>query len=765
MKRKSSIVLAIVLACCSVLFACAFLIGCEKKSPNDSSLIDSSYPSGDSSSTGSSGDSSSTNPEPDPEPDPDPDRDLLKLHPISSAYAAADGDILTVCGVVTGFVGNSFYMSNGDYGVYVYSSTDNGCAKGDLVLVSAEKATFKGLVELKNVSLCEVKGTADVAATSLTSLSEIEDYLSMPINIANLSLAGTGTIKTPKSGSDYSIKVTDGTTEATLFVSKYIQGKATELYDVLCENEYFSLEGAVVSCYNDYQVAFVETTEIVTEVYEVTGIAPDKAEYTVPTGTTLDEVANYLTIVATLENNGTRILDRDEFTLTCPNYKADVDGCYTVTVGYGELNTSVNVIVKNLPNYTRLAYGDKTPLKNAAEKTGVTKGLPSTGSPKVLVIPVAFTDYPADKNMRSDLQTAFFGTSEQTGWESLTSYYQKASYGKLNIGGTVTEVYNTGKKSTYFNNEYKKGNSSDYEILQGALEYFDDAYDYSQYDYDNDGMIDGVYLVYTAPVDYESEDSLWWAFTYEYLTETEEYYDGKQADFYLFMGYGFLFDEPASGATLTYNCETVIHETGHMLGLDDYYDYDDTKGPDGGIGGGDMMDYNVGDHNAFSKLLLGWVDPYVVTGNCNLTLSSFGASGDCIMVCKNKADPFSEYFIIDYYTPDGLNEMEAGNSGLFSVSGIRVYHIDASIQTNSSKIDGIWGIYKNNNSDTTNKLIALVEADGKGDITKGNGSGNSDLYAAGKTISGLKWNDGTSAKFSATITASGNDMKLAFVFN
>ena len=97
-----------------------------------------------------------------------------------------------------------------------------------------------------------------------------------------------------------------------------------------------------------------------------------------------------------------------------------------------------------------------------------------------------------------------------------------------------------------------------------------------------------------------------------------------------------------------------------MLGIDDYYDYDDSKGVDGGIGGGDMMDANVGDHNAFTKLLLGWVDPYVVTGNCSLTLSSFGASGDCVMICKNKADPFSEYYIIDYYTPDGLNAMEKG---------------------------------------------------------------------------------------------------------
>ena len=749
MNRKSTMVLVIVLVCCGILSACAFFTGCEKQFPNDSSLTDSSY-SSDGSSTVT------------PDPDPDPDPDIFNSYPISSVYAAEDGDVVTVGGVVTGFVGNSFYITNGDYGVYVYSSESTDFARGDVVLITAEKTTFKGLTELQKITSCEVKGTAAVTASNLTSLAEIEDYLSMPINIANLSLSGS--LKQPSNGKDYSLKVTDGTTEATLFVSKHIQGKANELYDVLCENETFSLEGAVVSCYNDYQIAFVETTEITTTVYAVTSIAPDKAEYTVPLETTLDGAASYLTIVATLENGGTRILEAEELVLTCANYNANAEDSYTVAVAYGELTTSVTVTVKNLPNYTKLAYGDKTPMENAAEKASVTRGLPSVGNPQVLVIPVAFTDYPADSDMRSDLQTAFFGTSEQTGWESLTSYYQKASYGKLNIGGIVTEVYNTGKKSTYFGNKYDGYSSPEYEILQGALEYFDGTYDYSQYDYDNDGMIDGVYLVYTAPVDYDSDDSLWWAFTYEYYTDTEEYYDGKEADFYLFMGFEFLFEEPASGASLTYNCETIIHETGHMLGLDDYYDYDDATGPKGGIGGGDMMDYNVGDHNAFSKLLLGWVDPYVVTGNCNIALSSFGASGDCIMVCKNKADPFSEYFIIDYYTPDGLNAMEAGNSGLFSVAGVRVYHIDATMQTNLSKIGGIWEIYKNNNTDTTHKLIALVEADGKGDITSGGSSGNSDLYAGGKTISGLKWNDGTSAKFSAKVTASGEKMNLAFTF-
>jgi len=54
---------------------------------------------------------------------------------------------------------------------------------------------------------------------------------------------------------------------------------------------------------------------------------------------------------------------------------------------------------------------------------------------------------------------------------------------------------------------------------------------------------------------------------------------------------------------------------GHVLGLPDYYDYNTTIGPQGGVGGFDMMDGNWLDHNTFSKYMLDWTTPIVIGSN------------------------------------------------------------------------------------------------------------------------------------------------------
>lgn len=701
---------------------------------------------------------------------------------ISAVYDAKAGQTVEVKGVVVGVVGNSFYLSDGVCGVYVYSSSSTGCVIGDRVSLSGTVDVYQSLTELKNPSnITVLERGCSIAAKSVDDLDGIERYLSMNIDVGGLSVVGS--VSKPSAGENYSVTVSDGTNEITLFLSKYLPSETrTSVYNALKNlksNEAFSLQDVVVGCYKSYQLEFTESTLLTVAGGTPNGIEVDKTQITLATGTALSDINEKITVYLEYDNGAKSELSSSDFVLECNDYDSLAAGSYTVTVTYGDFSATLTVKLENIVAYSKLNYGEKTPVDSAAAEKKITRGLPSLGNPKVLVIPVDFTDYGAEKDMKSDLQTAFFGTSEQTGWESLSSYYYKSSYGKLEITGTVTDVYHTEKSSTYYSNKYGDSNGNgnpEYEIIKGALDYFDETIDYAQYDSDNDGMIDALYIVYTAPVSYntpgstEEKSDFWWAFTYEYYTEDYEYHDEKEADFYMFFGYDFLFETPACEKKIALNCETIIHETGHVLGLDDYYDYgSDHEEDNGGLGGGDMMDYNVGDHNPFSKMLLGWVDPYVVRADCSITLRSFGESGDCVMICKDDESPFSEYFIIDYYTPDGLNAFEAGNSGLFSTEGVRVYHVNATMTT--SEVASIWDIYKYSNGKeyAKDKLIALVEADGNNDIENGYYSDNDDLYSIGNgsSIKGLKWRNGSSAGFVVNIAraANGSDVTLTVSFN
>lgn len=121
------------------------------------------------------------------------------------------------------------------------------------------------------------------------------------------------------------------------------------------------------------------------------------------------------------------------------------------------------------------------------------------------------------------------------------------------------------------------------------------------------------------------------------------------------------------------------------------------------------MDQNIGDLDSYSKMLLGWVTPYVVYGTSEITITNVSKnSGNSVIVIPsnyaeisqsvedaikgNRIDkfrytfnPFSEYLMIDLYTPDGNNEQDTYGPYVFDRSamankvGVRIYHIDSRI--------------------------------------------------------------------------------------
>lgn len=686
---------------------------------------------------------------------------------IEEVLDSSDNTSVYTKGYINGVVGNNAYIQDHTGGVYVYMGSNsllgNNPTIGQEVLVKGTKTTYSGLVELTNIESFEYTGNKiTLSSVSVTDVSNnnLSKYACQLVDLTAVSVTSLPTSYTLE-GKDNSFKISDGKNTTTVFISKYVStSKKTEVFNLLKTlkvGDVVNITNGVVSCHNSYQIVITDNTTLSTGEVKATSIKANYETIKVKPGTSFSDILEKVVITLYYNNNKTEVVT--DYAMA-HNYNG-VLGKYTVKVTYQGLYCEFTIVVSDEESKPFEAPSDTKVLDDVIKELGydtetdtlygVNRGLPSTGNPHVLVIPIEFTDYKAPSNMVQTLETALFGTSTDTGWESLTSYYQKASYGKLNISGDVLPVFSTGNKSTY----YDKIENGDYEIIKAALEYYDATIDYSKYDSDNDGFIDAIYLVYTCAINRESSDSMWWAYTSEYYTDDYEYYDGVEADFYLLAGYDFLEEVFASEYDPTYNLETFIHETGHLLGLDDYYDTDEEAGPNGGIGGGDMMDYNVGDHNAFSKAILGWVTPLIMgDDSATITLKSFGSSGDCLIIPKSwNGTYFDEYYIVDFYTPDGLNEKEAGASGLFSTSGIRIYHIDATLKDPADAWN-IWDIYEYNNSSTAHKLISLVEADGKNNIENENGSSeNSDLFQVNDTFKNVTWYDGTNANFELKVVS------------
>ena len=382
-------------------------------------------------------------------------------------------------------------------------------------------------------------------------------------------------------------------------------------------------------------------------------------------------------------------------------------------------------------------------------------GIPSIGDSKVLVFVVDFPDdlIVDETTALQDTFLAFNGTSEELTFESLNSYYQISSFNQLNITADVFGVYTAEYDSSYYEqaNEdfyaydevtgeylYPEAPHPDSDIIYELLTYYDNDIDYNEYDGNNDGYIDGIYVIYNHDISYDSGSDLWWAYQYYYMYY--DTFDGVSPNYYVWSGIDFFYEGEDN-----VNARTIIHETGHMLGLEDYYDYYEYDAVNEGGLGTFMMDYTVGDHDVFSKILLGWITPRVIDKSMTVDILPHLENGDVLLVIDEwKNTIFDEYFLIMYYTPEGLNELD--QNYMFTQEGIIIFHVSAAIDNGYNDELYYYSIFNNNNTDTEDKLINIIEADMDEDIERYATVENSDLFLLGDAFGydiypGYTWYD------------------------
>ena len=351
--------------------------------------------------------------------------------------------------------------------------------------------------------------------------------------------------------------------------------------------------------------------------------------------------------------------------------------------------------------YTYQNYADNhyTPIDSCP----TTSGLNSVAYPKLLVLPVWFSDssnYSEDREkVRKDIFDSFFGTNEDVGWYSVYTYYMEESLNSCQILGTVANWHETSRESSYFDDVPK----SQLLIKEAVNNYFQNNPNDSKssYDIDKDGFYDGVVVIYAAP-DYKAryavdktgaDNTNLWAYCFWMQEKNNSLVDGVYQDYkvnaYLWASYDFMYDskkamERAGSAYGSGVCDHVnldthiyIHEFGHILGLEDYYDYNGTSQPAGGFS---MQDGNVGGHDPFSLLALGWVRPYIPIDSCEIKISPFQDTRELILLTPKWNKDNS---VFEFYTPTNVNELDTKYlykdkypQGVNDY-GIRLWHVDS----------------------------------------------------------------------------------------
>lgn len=322
---------------------------------------------------------------------------------------------------------------------------------------------------------------------------------------------------------------------------------------------------------------------------------------------------------------------------------------------------------------------------------------PTTGNPDILVIPLYFADMTNGftSSQIAKIEEAYTSTDLEAkgAFPSLREYYYESSYGKLDFDITIAEPYQCNYTCDELNADHNR-------VIPNIMyEYFlslpEDIS--SQYDSDNDGYVDSIHLIYQT--NYSVGSGMpWWHWTSAIYPTGTSGLDAEPCTFF-FSGYVGLEDTYGSIP----DTHTIIHECGHSLGLPDFYDYSYSACPAGIV---DMMDYNIGDHGPFNKMLLGWTDPYIVDGSKNdfeITLRPFYSTGDTLVIYPDdfyNGSPMDEYLVFSYYVPEGISGIDSEGyggmkflgydekGGTYSTYGLQGFHVDARVAYREESSNG-----------------------------------------------------------------------------
>ena len=260
---------------------------------------------------------------------------------------------------------------------------------------------------------------------------------------------------------------------------------------------------------------------------------------------------------------------------------------------------------------------------------------------------------------------------------SMYDYFYAQSDGQFELNFDIVGPVQVSKEYSYYGKNDSKGNDLyPATMVIEALKLVDNEVNFADYDWDEDGEVDQVYVVYAGKgeADGGATNTIW---PHEYtLTEAKLYGDGTGP----FTLDGVRLDTYACGPELSGQSGTIAgigtmcHEFSHCLGYPDFYDIDYSGGQ--GMFEWDLMDtgsYNQdgflpAGYTTYERWVAGWKEPIELEATTTVTnLKALQDGGDgYIIFNKGHRD---EYFILE-------NRQQVGWDGGIPGEGLLILHVD-----------------------------------------------------------------------------------------
>lgn len=341
---------------------------------------------------------------------------------------------------------------------------------------------------------------------------------------------------------------------------------------------------------------------------------------------------------------------------------------------------------------------------------------PAIGEQKAIVILVNY----ADVQMQVENPHDYFdrmlneeGFSLHGGTGSARDFFVESSMGQFvpqfDLYGPVTLSQN---RVYYGGNSWGGDDQRPAQMIYEACQLLDDEIDFSQYDRDNDGYIDNVFVFYAGRGEASGggSDTVWpHSWTVSAGMGYSPTFDGVKLDRYACSNEWEGSRPDGVG--------TFVHEFSHVMGLPDLYatSYTTSFTP----GAWSAMDYGPYNndgctpplYSAFERYALNWMEPVRISGPMNATLPPIGSNVAGIVVGN---DP-NEYFLFE-------NRQQTGWDTYIPGHGMLVWHVDYDSY--------VWKRNQVNNT-PSHQYVDIEEADG----SQSEYSRNGDAFpgASGKT--------------------------------